>query len=420
MKKILVIAMCGALVASFTACGDSSSESTAEVEEVVVEPEETTEEEEADAEEALDEAAEDTTTTEDAETITTTYDGMTFSYPSDCEYEESDDYATITFEESKEFINIMPYGELEEDDDSTISTGDWLEVYLLGYLSAFDNVSNEQSFDLTIAGCEAKGITAICTYNSNMVSFSGIAVCSDQHDAYGIYYNCTSDAEGRTSDYEEFLDSISFGEATTADDEITETSEENNSSVKDIEGGNTFFEDPLEIEAVPTEDGRIALFITNTGDDTVGQLKIQINYKDDSGATIDLDSDLHDVILPGSTVVSRMDAPDTYADYDIEADIDVDANPKYENHAADVEINSNVGDDSIIIEITNNYDETIEEIEYDVVLYKDGNIVTITYPKDVYDVEPGQTVTEKENLYGKEFDDYEIYLNQAHNFNIGS
>ncbi len=45
MKKILVIAMCGALVASFTACGDSSSESAAEREEAVVELEETAEEE---------------------------------------------------------------------------------------------------------------------------------------------------------------------------------------------------------------------------------------------------------------------------------------------------------------------------------------------------------------------------------------
>ncbi len=224
MKRILALGTCAALVVSLAACGDSSSGTVTESEETVTEEdvvedevvEEEMVEEEADAEEALDEELEepeaDTTEAEDAEAgyVTASYEGMTFSYPSDCEYEESDGYATITFEESKEFITIIPYGELEEDEDSTISTGTWLEVYLMGYLSAFDNVSNEESFDLTIAGCEAKGITAICTYNSNMINFSGIAVCSDQHDAYGIYYNCVYGAEGRTSDYEAFLDSVTF------------------------------------------------------------------------------------------------------------------------------------------------------------------------------------------------------------------
>lgn len=174
----------------------------------------------------------------------------------------------------------------------------------------------------------------------------------------------------------------------------------------------------VEVKAVPAqgEDGIVCVFVTNNSNTTIDELEVQINYKDESGATIDMDSDGHDMILPGSTVVSRMDAPDTYADCETEAKIELGAHPNYVNHAADVEVNANQGEDCVIVEIQNNSDVTIEEIEYVVVFYKNGQLATVEFPEDVCDVSPGDKVTEKAIAYGTEYDSFEVYLNQAHTF----
>ena len=59
-------------------------------------------------------------------------------------------------------------------------------------------------------------------------------------------------------------------------------------------------------------------------------------------------------------------------------------------------------------------------------LYKGQELVTVTYPQDIYDLGAGQTTTEKisvydcetyDNLkYGSDYDRIEVYLNQAHTF----
>ena len=124
------------------------------------------------------------------------------------------------------------------------------------------------------------------------------------------------------------------------------------------------------------------------------------------------------MVLPGSTVVSRMDAPDTYASLESSATVELGVNPNYENHAADVEINTNDGDDCVIVEINNKGSIDIEEIEYILVFYKDDAISFVTYPEDVRDVKAGNAITEKVDTYGRNYDKYEIYLNQAHTFGL--
>lgn len=158
------------------------------------------------------------------------------------------------------------------------------------------------------------------------------------------------------------------------------------------------------------------MFITNTSEAVVDELDVQVNYKDADGKIIDLDEDGHDMILPGYTVVSKMDAPDEYADFEATVDIELGVNPRYKNHSDDVSISSNQGDECIIVEITNNSDISIDEIEYVVVLYKGEDIVSVCYPNDITDVAAGKTVIEKESTYGDEYDKFEVYLNQAHTF----
>ena len=174
--------------------------------------------------------------------------------------------------------------------------------------------------------------------------------------------------------------------------------------------------DRIEVKAVPTKDGLMCAFITNNSDTVVDELGVQINYLDENGTTIDLDEDGHDMVLPGSTVVSRLDAPESYADYQIGKNVELGVNPRYQNHAKNVGLNANQGEECIIVEITNNSDVSIDEIEYIAVLYQGDDIVTVEYPEDVYDVEPGQMITEKINTRREEYDRFEVYLNQAHTF----
>lgn len=172
----------------------------------------------------------------------------------------------------------------------------------------------------------------------------------------------------------------------------------------------------IQVSPVKTLDGLMCLFITNNSSTTVDELNVQINYKDKNGTTIDMDEDAHDMVLPGYTVVSRMEAPDSYADYEIVTDVELGVNPNYENHSEDVIVNSNQGDQCIIVEITNNADVDIDEVEFIAVLYSGDQIVTVEYPTDVMDIAQGETITEKVDTYDKQYDHFEIYLNQAHTF----
>lgn len=169
----------------------------------------------------------------------------------------------------------------------------------------------------------------------------------------------------------------------------------------------------LDIHLFPTEHGEICGFITNTSNEVIHDVNIQLNYKDANGQTIKTDKDGHDALLPGYTVVSRFDCPKEFSCVSFEFDF---SSNHYENHSPYVNINSNIGENNIILEITNNWDKKISEIEYDVILYKKNRIVEIKYPEDVNGLEAGKTITKEVNTSGQEFDRYEIYLNQAHTF----
>lgn len=174
----------------------------------------------------------------------------------------------------------------------------------------------------------------------------------------------------------------------------------------------------VSVQAIPTSDGDVCAFITNDSNTTIDILDIQVLYKDESGTIIDMDEDGHDMVLPGSTVVSKMDAPDSYSTLETTVNVELGQTPSYKNHSADVEINANQGDSCVIVEIKNNSSVDIEEIEYIVVFYKEDTIASVSYANDIHDVAAGSSVIEKENTYGIDYDRFEVYLNQAHTFGL--
>lgn len=172
----------------------------------------------------------------------------------------------------------------------------------------------------------------------------------------------------------------------------------------------------IDVKAEKTEDGLVCVFITNNNDIVVDEIEIQVNFYDENNTILNLDTDGHDMVIPNSTVVSRIEAPKEYDHFNTEISVETGVHKNYKNHSNDVELTSNIGDDCVIIQIKNNSDVTIEEIEYDVVLYKNDKIVTVKYPEDIYDLKPGEGKTEKVDTYGANFDRAEVYLNQAHTF----
>ncbi|MCR5503256.1 MAG: hypothetical protein K6F53_09620 [Lachnospiraceae bacterium] len=233
----------------------------------------------------------------------------------------------------------------------------------------------------------------------------------------------TDDEQGITEDEEEDEDNEEEGiHLSSGNNEEIEERKEDESSQTTEE-----IDKQLDIRAKMTKDHQAVVFITNNSQTIIDELEVQINYLDASGNTIDMDSDGHDMILPGSTVVSQMDVPSSgFDDSEIEYRFSIGDHPGYKNHAEDVTVEANPGNDCVIVKITNNGDVTIDEIEYDVVLFKGDDPVTITFPNDIYDLAPGSSKTEKEStfnmetfddyVYGKDYDRIEVYLNQAHTF----
>lgn len=185
--------------------------------------------------------------------------------------------------------------------------------------------------------------------------------------------------------------------------------------------------DQLDVRAEATMDGQVVIFATNNSQTVIDELELQINYLNESGSIIDMDSDGHDMVLPGYTVVSKMNVPMSgFSDSQVEYKLSIGDHPNYKNHSEEVSVESNPGEGCVIVKITNNSDVMIDEIEYDVVLYKGDDIVTITFPEDITDVAPGSTETEKvavynthtfdQLTYGRDYDRIEVFLNQAHTF----
>lgn len=200
---------------------------------------------------------------------------------------------------------------------------------------------------------------------------------------------------------------VSFEEKTT-----TSTKVNSNSNSSDSEN----IEDNIETNAVVQFDNdTMILFVTNNNNVTIDELELKVMFYKNS-SVIDLDEDWHDMVLPGATVISKIDLPDEYEDYEIEVNTELDVNPRYENHSKEVAITNNKGEDCEIVSIKNNSDVTIEEVEFAVIFYNGDEIVDIVI-ENIFDLESGDTTTEKCLMYDY-YDRAEVYLNKAHTFGL--
>lgn len=167
-------------------------------------------------------------------------------------------------------------------------------------------------------------------------------------------------------------------------------------------------------------DDVMAVIITNNNEFVIPDLDVTVVFYKD-GSMIDSDKDGHDALYPGNPVASNIEVPENADDFEVIIDVDWVYGEPYRNYVENVKVESNIGNDNVMIKFTNTGETDIDELEYIVLFYKNGKFVGTSGCEDVMGFFAGTTIIEKaENWYHslKDFDDYRILINQAHNFNI--
>ncbi len=171
MKKVLAVLLAISMMAALTACGSENKEAAAEEE----------------------------------GWVSGSYTGMDFSYPSGSEYSEEDGYAFISIVPSDKNLFIYPQ-ELGKDEVES-----YRSAAMASFRSSFEEVTEGETYDLTIDGLDAVGETAVVDYNGWHL-YCKLAFVYDEKSGYfyTIEYTSTTDTEEDSSLYETFLDSVSF------------------------------------------------------------------------------------------------------------------------------------------------------------------------------------------------------------------
>lgn len=329
-----------------------------------------------------------------------TLHGYTYDVPASWVEDSSTDNAYFFYPENA--MLMVAFSPMDESISDELAR----ESFISGFGSAFGNFEILSESEIVIANSIAYQHEAFLEAEDEEWSVSMVTLdCAN-----GVITFFLSTLNNTECDYKEEFNAIISSITNTSGAASEINLEEESNDTADV------VREQVEIKAIPTLDGLMCVFITNSSETIIDELGIQINYLDENGTIINLDKDGFDMVLPGSTVVARMDAPETYSNFEIIKSVELGINSDYQNHAENVVLNSNQGDRCIIVEITNNSDITLDEVEYIAVLYKDDQIATVKYPNDIYDVVSGQTVTEKIDTSDTEYNHFEIYLNQAHTF----
>ena len=175
----------------------------------------------------------------------------------------------------------------------------------------------------------------------------------------------------------------------------------------------------IAMKAEKTLDGEIIVFVKNNSNSIIDDIELKCYFKDSSDNIIDIEKDGHDMVIPGSTVVSNIKTYDSYNKYVCEIDsIELGRYSKYKNHAKKIDVKTSKANGKLIIEIKNNDDVEIDEIELAYVFYKDGKLIG-SKEYEIRHLDASKTDIGKLDLYEIDtYDKYEMYINQAHTFGL--
>ncbi len=185
--------------------------------------------------------------------------------------------------------------------------------------------------------------------------------------------------------------------------------------------------DQIAIQAVPTQDGLVAVFLTNNSSTILEEVDLYIYYYDASGATIDMDADYAFDVLPGATVVYPMFTPESgYASYELDYELVIEDYDYYTSYSG-VTASAAPGNGSIIVSCTNNTGTYLDWIDYIVLFYKGSTLVSMSWESYMDDIAAGDTAyaeelaynqsTYEDLVYGVDYDNVVVYVNGAYTYN---
>lgn len=171
-------------------------------------------------------------------------------------------------------------------------------------------------------------------------------------------------------------------------------------------------EDNISIsEADVALDGTLVAIIKNGNDETVN-IEVEAVFYDEDGNALGSDSDYLTIYNNQEMACNFYNTPTDYSDYEI--NIKAEEN-YYTNYSNQIEISNNDTGEQIVVQVTNNADNTIESVDVAVVFYSDGEIVGYNSAYE-YDLRSGSTSTS--NIYypydsdynDVSFDEYSVYV----------
>ena len=164
---------------------------------------------------------------------------------------------------------------------------------------------------------------------------------------------------------------------------------------------------------------KLVVEFTNVSNEIIPDFEAQFVFYDADGQVVEMAEDGHDVVLPGSTVVTETYVSESvyeYETFEIMVDTEKYTND-YVNHADKLSITDNTSDNTIYLQVTNNDSVEIDEIEIVVVCYDEYNSIIWSAESEEYGLAPGNMVVME--FYCDDLswaDHYEYYINQAHTF----
>lgn len=121
---------------------------------------------------------------------------------------ENDSSLVIVFEEKQSLLTVVASEGMELEEGSALA-GMLPALLVQSYVSSFETVTNEETFDTEVAGVAAKGATFIGELQGNLVNCSMVAFESGGY-VYGLTFNELSPAESHIDDYGAVLKSLSL------------------------------------------------------------------------------------------------------------------------------------------------------------------------------------------------------------------
>lgn len=198
------------------------------------------------------------------------------------------------------------------------------------------------------------------------------------------------------------------------DDNKEETTEKKENII--IGETKTGTESNIDYKTYFTDNGEMIIIATNNNSKNV-DIDVEVEFYDKNKKLVGVESDSITASTNGSKFsLDFKDVPKSYDSYKIYIDVEETSATSF---TKDLKAESEKSDEKVVVQIKNTTEKEIEYIKASIIFYKDVKIVGYDYSLDD-GIKPSRSANFEfeypfdENLENIEFDNYEIYINEAY------